>query len=97
MRILLKKTRRKRTDSGYYLNESPEVICLNTNTPNNHQEQEDCGCPKCDRSNHRFLIKELSFRKHISECEKRMGKCIPEDTPTYSGEWKEHNQCYECG
>lgn len=82
MKIILQRTRRKKTESGFYFNENPQIINLVHEFPN-VTKTKGCACPGVSGHLQKLHVATIPFGKYYSECDKISNPCIPDNALTY--------------
>ncbi|MCO6500240.1 MAG: hypothetical protein J5I47_07680 [Vicingus serpentipes] len=83
MRIIIQKTKRRKTENGFEFNETPQVITLKGTFPETQTFDDNCTGRKCGPKQHKLHLCDIPFGKYYSECEVKNNPCIPNNALKY--------------
>lgn len=83
MKIVIQKTRRRKSESGFELNETPQVITLTGEFAETEIVDSDCSGRKVGSRFKKIHLCNIPFGKYYSECQVKNNPCIPANALTY--------------
>lgn len=97
MRIILKRTNRRKSEHGFIFNEKPQVINISKTFPSSVETENGCGTYTCDCKNYKMHLATIPIGKFYDPCQVKTNPCIPNTVLQYErGTLNEIHKCEEC-